>query len=147
MIAGDWLYQKDSPRCDAQLACGAVIVAKLGKIVLAETQFTCSIGIGHNKVLQTVGNLGCCLNLGCSIFMMFWMLYIHSIFKVMSRLLICQIDIHESQRWWFSFLLEWQMLAKLTSSMHKPAQQIVHIVSALSHYFLLLVLVNVLMIF
>lgn len=51
MIAGDWLYQKDSPRCDAQLACGAVIVAKLGKIVLAETQFTCSAGLGHNKML------------------------------------------------------------------------------------------------
>jgi hypothetical protein len=63
MTAGDWLCQKDSPRCDALLACGAVIVAELRETVLAETQFTCSAGIGHNKVLQTVDNLGCCSNL------------------------------------------------------------------------------------
>jgi hypothetical protein len=71
MTAGDWFYQKDSLRCDALLACGAVIIAELGKIVLAETQFTCSTSIAHNKVLQSVGNLGCCLNLRCSNFMMF----------------------------------------------------------------------------
>lgn len=48
--AGDWLCQRDSPRCDALLACGAVIVAELRAAVLAETQFTCSAGIAHNKV-------------------------------------------------------------------------------------------------
>jgi DNA polymerase eta len=62
MTAGDWLCQKDSLRCDALLACGAIIVAELREIVLAETQFTCSAGIGHNKVLQSVGNLGYCSN-------------------------------------------------------------------------------------
>ncbi|KAG0553321.1 hypothetical protein KC19_12G002200 [Ceratodon purpureus] len=51
MTAADWLCQKDSPRCDALLACGAIIVAELREAVLAETQFTCSAGIGHNKML------------------------------------------------------------------------------------------------
>ena len=52
MTAADWLCQKDSPRCDALLACGAIIVAELREAVLAETQFTCSAGIGHNKVCR-----------------------------------------------------------------------------------------------
>ena len=50
MTVGEWLCESDSPRCDALLACGAVIVAELREAVLAETQFTCSAGIGHNKV-------------------------------------------------------------------------------------------------
>ena len=52
MTAGEWLCQRDSPRCDALLACGALIVAELRAAVLAETQFTCSAGIGHNKVIM-----------------------------------------------------------------------------------------------
>ncbi|KAG0622952.1 hypothetical protein M758_3G136200 [Ceratodon purpureus] len=54
MTVGEWLCQSDSPRCDALLACGAVIVAELRTAVLAETQFTCSAGIGHNKMLAKV---------------------------------------------------------------------------------------------
>jgi nucleotidyltransferase/DNA polymerase involved in DNA repair len=50
MTVGEWLCHSDSPRCDALLACGALIVAELRAAVLAETQFTCSAGIGHNKV-------------------------------------------------------------------------------------------------
>ncbi|XP_024382887.1 DNA polymerase eta isoform X2 [Physcomitrium patens] len=51
MTAGEWLCQSNVPRCDALLACGALIVAELRAAVLAETQFTCSAGIGHNKML------------------------------------------------------------------------------------------------
>jgi len=50
MTVGEWLCQSDNPRCDALLACGALIVAELRAAVLVETQFTCSAGIGHNKV-------------------------------------------------------------------------------------------------
>lgn len=56
MTAGEWLCQSNVPRCDALLACGALIVAELRAAVLAETQFTCSAGIGHNKVLGATYN-------------------------------------------------------------------------------------------
>lgn len=68
MTVGEWLCQSDAPRCDALLACGALIVAELRAAVLAETQFTCSAGIGHNKVWQKlvpvkVSEIGTCNSL------------------------------------------------------------------------------------
>lgn len=53
MTAGEWLCQRNASRDDQLLACGALIVAELRAAVLQETQFTCSAGIAHNKVLLT----------------------------------------------------------------------------------------------
>lgn len=46
-----WLCRVDAYYEDKLLACGAIIVAQLRLRVLEETQFTCSAGIAHNKVL------------------------------------------------------------------------------------------------
>ncbi|KAL6616092.1 hypothetical protein ACP70R_038362 [Stipagrostis hirtigluma subsp. patula] len=46
-----WLCRDDADYQDKLLACGAVIVAQLRVRVLEETQFTCSAGIAHNKML------------------------------------------------------------------------------------------------
>ncbi|KAL6616091.1 hypothetical protein ACP70R_038361 [Stipagrostis hirtigluma subsp. patula] len=46
-----WLCRADADYQDKLLACGAVIVAQLRVRVLEETQFTCSAGIAHNKML------------------------------------------------------------------------------------------------
>ncbi|KAL5221825.1 hypothetical protein ABZP36_026538 [Zizania latifolia] len=46
-----WLYQVDADYQDKLLSCGAIIVAQLRIKVLEETQFTCSAGIAHNKML------------------------------------------------------------------------------------------------
>ncbi|CAM6037849.1 unnamed protein product [Sphagnum compactum] len=51
MTAGEWLCQRNASRDDQLLACGALIVAELRAAVLQETQFTCSAGIAHNKML------------------------------------------------------------------------------------------------
>jgi hypothetical protein len=50
MTTSEWLCQANASWSDALLACGAMIVAELRMAVLTETQFTCSAGIGHNKV-------------------------------------------------------------------------------------------------
>lgn len=49
-----WLIRSDADRRDKLLACGAVLVAELRLQVLQETQFTCSAGIAHNKVGDSV---------------------------------------------------------------------------------------------
>ncbi|PWZ22097.1 DNA polymerase eta [Zea mays] len=46
-----WLCQSEADYQDKLLACGAIIVAQLRVRVLEETQFTCSTGIAHNKML------------------------------------------------------------------------------------------------
>ncbi|KAG8077978.1 hypothetical protein GUJ93_ZPchr0007g6427 [Zizania palustris] len=46
-----WLYRDDADYQDKLLSCGAIIVAQLRIKVLEETQFTCSAGIAHNKML------------------------------------------------------------------------------------------------
>ncbi|AQK66440.1 DNA polymerase eta [Zea mays] len=46
-----WLCQSEADYQDKLLACGAIIVAQLRVRVLEETQFTCSAGIAHNKML------------------------------------------------------------------------------------------------
>ncbi|AQL00729.1 DNA polymerase eta [Zea mays] len=45
------LCQSEADYQDKLLACGAIIVAQLRVKVLEETQFTCSAGIAHNKML------------------------------------------------------------------------------------------------
>nr|BAJ97041.1 predicted protein [Hordeum vulgare subsp. vulgare] len=46
-----WLCRADADYQDKLLACGAILVAQLRVKVLEETQFTCSAGIAHNKML------------------------------------------------------------------------------------------------
>ncbi|KAH8513111.1 hypothetical protein H0E87_006413 [Populus deltoides] len=46
-----WLRRSDANHQDKLLACGALIVSELRMEVLKETQFTCSAGIAHNKML------------------------------------------------------------------------------------------------
>nr|GMD74289.1 DNA polymerase eta isoform X1 [Ipomoea batatas] len=46
-----WLCRNDADYRDKLLACGALIVAELRLQVLNETEFTCSAGIAHNKML------------------------------------------------------------------------------------------------
>ncbi|CAL5373944.1 unnamed protein product [Camellia sinensis] len=45
------LHRSDADHLDKLLACGALIVAELRMQVLKETEFTCSAGIAHNKML------------------------------------------------------------------------------------------------
>ncbi|KAI8009830.1 DNA polymerase eta [Camellia lanceoleosa] len=47
----EWLHRSDADHHDKLLACGALIVAELRMQVLKETEFTCSTGITHNKML------------------------------------------------------------------------------------------------
>ncbi|XP_021608536.1 DNA polymerase eta isoform X3 [Manihot esculenta] len=47
----EWLCRSDTDHRDKLLACGALIVAELRMQVLKETEFTCSAGIAHNKML------------------------------------------------------------------------------------------------
>uniref|UniRef100_A0A0D9V5V1 DNA polymerase eta n=1 Tax=Leersia perrieri TaxID=77586 RepID=A0A0D9V5V1_9ORYZ len=46
-----WLCRADADYQDKLLSCGAIIVAQLRVKVLEETEFTCSAGIAHNKML------------------------------------------------------------------------------------------------
>ncbi|KAF0919925.1 hypothetical protein E2562_032333 [Oryza meyeriana var. granulata] len=46
-----WLCRADADYQDKLLSCGAIIVAQLRIKVLEETQFTCSAGIAHNKMI------------------------------------------------------------------------------------------------
>ncbi|KAM6575004.1 hypothetical protein CsatA_023331 [Cannabis sativa] len=52
----EWLCRKDADRRDKLLACGAIIVAELRMKVLKETEFTCSAGIAHNKILAKLAS-------------------------------------------------------------------------------------------
>ncbi|KAK8943220.1 hypothetical protein KSP39_PZI009451 [Platanthera zijinensis] len=51
-----WLCRSDALRQDKLLACGAIIVAQLRGDVLKETEFTCSAGIAHNKMLAKLAS-------------------------------------------------------------------------------------------
>ncbi|KAK6803116.1 hypothetical protein RDI58_000900 [Solanum bulbocastanum] len=51
-----WFTRSDASRCDKLLACGAFIVAELRLQVLEETEFTCSAGIAHNKMLAKLAS-------------------------------------------------------------------------------------------
>ncbi|KAI3794717.1 hypothetical protein L1987_37352 [Smallanthus sonchifolius] len=50
-IVREWLTRRDADHRDKLLACGAIIVAELRLQVLRETEFTCSAGVAHNKML------------------------------------------------------------------------------------------------
>lgn len=52
----EWLQNKDADHRDKLLACGALIVAELRLQVLQETEFTCSAGIAHNKMLAKLAS-------------------------------------------------------------------------------------------
>ncbi|XP_024021788.1 DNA polymerase eta isoform X1 [Morus notabilis] len=52
----EWLCKKDADRRDKLLACGSLIVAELRMQVLKETEFTCSAGIAHNKILAKLAS-------------------------------------------------------------------------------------------
>ncbi|CAH1429737.1 unnamed protein product [Lactuca virosa] len=55
-IVKEWLQNKNGDPHDKLLACGALIVAELRLQVLQETQFTCSAGIAHNKMLAKLAS-------------------------------------------------------------------------------------------
>ncbi|XP_013687158.1 DNA polymerase eta isoform X3 [Brassica napus] len=52
----DWICRKDADRRDKLLGCGIIIVAELRKQVLKETEFSCSAGIAHNKMLAKLAS-------------------------------------------------------------------------------------------
>uniref|UniRef100_A0A7C8ZK03 DNA polymerase eta n=1 Tax=Opuntia streptacantha TaxID=393608 RepID=A0A7C8ZK03_OPUST len=52
----NWLRRSDVDHKDKLLACGALIVAELRRQVLKETEFTCSAGIAHNKMLAKLAS-------------------------------------------------------------------------------------------
>ncbi|KAK1410898.1 hypothetical protein QVD17_37440 [Tagetes erecta] len=55
-IVREWLTRRDADHRDKLLACGAIIVAELRLQVLRETEFTCSAGIAHNKMLAKLAS-------------------------------------------------------------------------------------------
>ncbi|KAL7614759.1 hypothetical protein Lser_V15G06581 [Lactuca serriola] len=55
-IVKEWLQNKNGDPRDKLLACGALIVTDLRLQVLQETQFTCSAGIAHNKMLAKLAS-------------------------------------------------------------------------------------------
>ncbi|XP_076890692.1 DNA polymerase eta [Bidens hawaiensis] len=55
-IVREWLTRRDADHRDKLLACGAVIVAELRLQVLRETEFTCSAGVAHNKMLAKLAS-------------------------------------------------------------------------------------------
>ncbi|KAL5773703.1 hypothetical protein ACOSQ2_013627 [Xanthoceras sorbifolium] len=52
----EWLCRSDADHRDKLLACGALIVAELRMQVLKETEFTCSAGVAHNKMLAKLAS-------------------------------------------------------------------------------------------
>ncbi|GKB49900.1 DNA polymerase eta [Tanacetum coccineum] len=52
----EWLQRKDADHRDKLLACGAILVAELRLQVLRETEFTCSAGVAHNKMLAKLAS-------------------------------------------------------------------------------------------
>ncbi|KAI3798416.1 hypothetical protein L1987_33691 [Smallanthus sonchifolius] len=55
-IVREWLMRRDADHRDKLLACGAIIVAELRLQVLRETEFTCSAGVAHNKMLAKLAS-------------------------------------------------------------------------------------------
>ncbi|XP_044496961.1 DNA polymerase eta isoform X2 [Mangifera indica] len=55
-IVREWLCRSEADHRDKLLACGALIVAELRKQVLKETEFTCSAGVAHNKMLAKLAS-------------------------------------------------------------------------------------------
>ncbi|KAA8544714.1 hypothetical protein F0562_019439 [Nyssa sinensis] len=55
-IVRQWICRNDADHRDKLLACGAIIVAELRLQVLKETEFTCSAGIAHNKMLAKLAS-------------------------------------------------------------------------------------------
>ncbi|XP_024987950.1 DNA polymerase eta isoform X3 [Cynara cardunculus var. scolymus] len=55
-LVREWLQRRDADHRDKLLACGAFIVAELRLQVLRETEFTCSAGIAHNKMLAKLAS-------------------------------------------------------------------------------------------
>ncbi|RYR17249.1 hypothetical protein Ahy_B03g062018 isoform B [Arachis hypogaea] len=51
-----WIRRGDATYQDKLLACGAFIVANLRMQVLKDTEFTCSAGIAHNKMLAKLAS-------------------------------------------------------------------------------------------
>ncbi|KAK4399560.1 DNA polymerase eta [Sesamum angolense] len=51
-----WFLRSDADHRDKLLACGAIIVAELRHEVLKETEFTCSAGVAHNKMLAKLAS-------------------------------------------------------------------------------------------
>lgn len=52
----EWFHNSNADHRDRLLACGAIIVAELRLQVLKETEFTCSAGIAHNKMLAKLAS-------------------------------------------------------------------------------------------
>ncbi|GFQ00847.1 DNA polymerase eta [Phtheirospermum japonicum] len=52
----EWFLSRNADHRDKLLACGALIVAELRLEVLKETEFTCSAGIAHNKMLAKLAS-------------------------------------------------------------------------------------------
>ncbi|CAK9182695.1 unnamed protein product, partial [Ilex paraguariensis] len=52
----EWLCRSEADQRDKLLACGTLIVAELRLLVLKETEFTCSAGIAHNKMLAKLAS-------------------------------------------------------------------------------------------
>ncbi|XP_057971526.1 DNA polymerase eta isoform X2 [Malania oleifera] len=52
----EWLCRSSADRRDKLLACGVLIIAELRMQVLKETEFTCSAGIAHNKMLAKLAS-------------------------------------------------------------------------------------------
>ncbi|KAL9456642.1 hypothetical protein AB3S75_005795 [Citrus x aurantiifolia] len=52
----EWLCRCDADHRDKLLACGVLIVTELRMQVLKETEFTCSAGIAHNKMLAKLAS-------------------------------------------------------------------------------------------
>ncbi|KAL3654578.1 hypothetical protein CASFOL_001563 [Castilleja foliolosa] len=52
----EWFLSSNVDHRDKLLACGALIVAELRLEVLKETEFTCSAGIAHNKMLAKLAS-------------------------------------------------------------------------------------------
>ncbi|WCJ33302.1 DNA polymerase eta [Euphorbia peplus] len=52
----EWLCSSNADHRDKLLACAVLIIAELRKQVLKETEFTCSAGIAHNKMLAKLAS-------------------------------------------------------------------------------------------
>ncbi|GLU08634.1 hypothetical protein SLE2022_255340 [Rubroshorea leprosula] len=52
----EWMCRSNAEHKDKLLACGILIVAELRRQVLKETEFTCSAGIAHNKMLAKLAS-------------------------------------------------------------------------------------------
>ncbi|CAA0832219.1 DNA polymerase eta [Striga hermonthica] len=52
----EWFLRSNASHRDRLLVCGALIVAELRLEVLKETEFTCSAGIAHNKMLAKLAS-------------------------------------------------------------------------------------------